>query len=253
MFTHSLYWVQLQHCKMDTPMVRVLWWKPIRIWWSDRFERDLFTCWPFDLTRNPNSLIDYTEVKHSVSFFFPLFLLLIWSFDWRETWRMLLLFLVLFFFVTILIFISVFLFSQRVSKIRTRNWLWTSCLPSAWWRIKRTTWRVISGTTCTTTGHFTRTRRSKSSKGIGVQSKWKSFFFVLSFFSALHALFIEERTRTNEPKKKPVLYLCVCHGCHSFSVRCGLVLKTGPVWHVLSLFATPCERDLLIMCLFYIK
>ena len=79
------------------------------------------------------------------------------------------------------------------------------------------------------------------------------FFFVLSFFSALHALFIEERTRTNEPKKKPVLYLCVCHGCHSFSVRCGLVLKTGPVWHVLSLFATPCERDLLIMCLFYIK
>ena len=157
------------------------------------------------------------------------------------------------FFVTMLIFISVFLFSQRVSKIRTRNWLWTSCLPSAWWRIKRTTWRVISGTTCTTTGHFTRTRRSKSSKGIGVQSKWKSFFFVLSFFSALHALFIDERTRTNEPKKKPVLYLCVCHGCHSFSVRCGLVLKTGPVWHVLSLFATPCERELLLMCLFYLK
>ena len=157
------------------------------------------------------------------------------------------------FFFTVLIFISVFLFSQTVSKIRTRNWLWTSCLPSAWWRIKRTTWRVISGTTCTTTGHFTRTRRSKSSKGIGVQSKWKSFFFSFfhSFLLCTPSLLRNERERTNQ--KKHVLYLCVCHGCHSFSVRCGLVLKTGPVWHVLSLFATPCERDLLIMCLFYIK
>lgn len=55
--------VQLQHWKMDTPMVRVLWWKPIRIWWSGRFARDSFTCWPFDRTRNPNSFLDYTKVK----------------------------------------------------------------------------------------------------------------------------------------------------------------------------------------------
>ena len=124
------------------------------------------------------------------------------------------------FFVTILIFISVFLFSQRVSKIRTRNWLWTSCLPSAWWKIKRTTWRVISGTTCTTTGHFTRTRRSKSSKGIGVQSKWKSFFFRSFILFCSARPFIYWGTNENErTKKKPVLYLCVCHGYHSFSVR----------------------------------
>lgn len=55
---------------------------------------------------------------------------------------------------------------QRVWRRRIRSWSCPSWRPSVWWRTRPITWPGTSGTTCTTTGHSTLTRRNKSSKGM---------------------------------------------------------------------------------------